>query len=51
MSTENVNNYKQKTFDNFGQLHTKEYKGTKRQIVRLQLNEKKSKEGQIRLMS
>ena len=35
----------------FGQLHTQEYKATKKQIVRLQLNEKKSKESQIRLMS
>ena len=52
MSTENVNNYKWKTFlDIFGQLHTQEYKATKKQIVRLQPNEKKSKGGQTRLMS
>ena len=39
MSTKNVNDYKQKTFrDIFGQLHTQEYKATKKQIVRLQLN-------------
>ena len=50
MSTKNVNNYKSKTFrDIFGQLHTQEYKGRKKQIVRLQLNEKKSKESQKRL--
>ena len=30
---------------------TQEYKATKRQIVRLQLNEKKLKENQTRLMS
>ena len=41
MSTKNVNNYKWKTFpDIFRQLH----KATKKQIVKLQLNEKKSKE-------
>ena len=52
MSTKNVNNYKLKTFrDIFGQLHTQEYKTTKKQIVRFQLNEKKSKESQTRLMS
>ena len=50
MSTKNVNNYKSKTFrDIFGQLHTQEYKATKKQIVKLQLNEKKSKEDQTRL--
>ena len=44
MSTKNVNNCKLKTFrDIFGQLHTQEYKTTKKQIVRFQLNEKKSK--------
>ena len=32
-----MNDYIQKTFrDNFGQLHTQEYKATKIQIVRLQ---------------
>ena len=47
-----MNNYKLKTFhDSFGQLHTQEYKATKKQIVRLQVNEKKSKESQVRLMS
>ena len=52
MSTKNVNNYKYKTFrDIFRQLHTQEYKTTKKQAVRLQLNEKKSKESQTRLMS
>ena len=45
MSTKNVNNY-----DTFGQLHTQEYKATKKQIVSLQLNEKKSKERQTRLI-
>ena len=40
MSTKSVNNYKEETFrDIFGQLHTQEYKATKKQIVRLQLNE------------
>ena len=33
------------------QLHTQEYKATKKQIVRLQLNEKKSKQSQTKLMS
>ena len=52
MSTKNVNNYKQKIFrDIFGQLLAQEYKATKKQIVRLQLNEKKSKGSQTRLMS
>ena len=37
--------------NNLGQLHTREYKATKKQIVRLQLNEKRSKENQKRLMS
>ena len=47
-----MNNYKLKTFhDSFGQLHAQEYKATKKQIVRLQVNEKKSKESQVRLMS
>ena len=47
-----MNNYKLKTFhDSFGQLPTQEYKATKKQIVRLQVNEKKSKESQVRLMS
>ena len=45
MSTKNLNNYKWKTVrDIFGQLHTQEYKATKKLIVRLQLNEKKSKD-------
>ena len=45
MSAENVNNYKQITFcDIFGQLHTQQYKVTKKKVVRFQLNEKKSKE-------
>ena len=35
----------------FGQMHTQEYKTTKKQIVRLQLNEKKSKESEKRLMN
>ena len=35
----------------FGQLHTQEYEATKKQTVRLQLNEKKSSESQKRLMS
>ena len=52
MSTENVNNYKLKTFcDIFGQLHTQEYKTTKKQIVRFQLNEEKLMESQARLIS
>ena len=52
MSTKNVNNYELKAFcDIFGQLHTQEYKTMKKQIVRFQLNEKKSKESQARLMS
>ena len=38
-------------FDIFGQLLTQEYKATKKQILRLQLNEKKSKESHKRLMS
>ena len=45
MSTINVNNY-----DTFGELHTQEYKATKKQIVSLQPNEKKSKERQKRLI-
>ena len=46
-----MNNYKWKTFrDIFGQLHTQGYNDMKKQIVRLQLNEKKSKESQTRLM-
>ena len=45
MCTKNVNNYKLKTVrDFFGQLHIYEYKSAEKQIVRLQLNEKKSKE-------
>ena len=34
----------------FGQLHTEKCKATENQIVKLQLNEKKSKESQTRLM-
>ena len=42
VSTKNVNNYKEKTFrDISGQLHTQKYKATQKQIVRLQLNQKK----------
>ena len=37
--------------DIFRQLLTQEYKATKQQIERLQLNEMKSKESQTRLMS
>ena len=45
-------NYKQKLFRGiFGQLHIHEYKAMKKQIVKLQLNEKNSKESQTRLMS
>ena len=55
ISTKKVNKYN-KIRDVLGQLHTKEYKATKKQVVRLQLNrnivdEKKSKESQTRLMS
>ena len=35
----------------FGQLHTQEFKATKKQVVRLQLNEKKWKKSQTWLMS
>ena len=52
MSTKNVNNYQWNTFhDIFGQLHTQEYKATKKKIVKLQPNENKSKEGQTKLMN
>ena len=52
MSTKNVNNYIWKTFCHiFGQLLRQEYEATKKQIMRLQLNQKKSKESQTRLMS
>ena len=51
MSTINVTNYKKTFHDIFGQLHTQEYKVTENQIVRLQLNEKNSKESQTRLMN
>ena len=44
ISNTNVKNYKFR--DIFGQLHKQEYKATKKQIVKLQLNEKKSKESQ-----
>ena len=37
--------------DILGQLHTQEYKATKKHVVRLQLNEKKLKESRTRLMS
>ena len=37
--------------DNCTHRSIKVYKATKKQIVRLQLNEKKSKESQTRLMS
>ena len=48
ISKKNANNYR--TFrDIFLKLH-KEYKGTKEEIVRLQLNEEKSKENET-LMS
>ena len=47
-----LNNYKENTFrDIFEQLHTQEYKPTKKEIMRLQLNEKKSKEIQTRSMN
>ena len=56
MNTKNVkkkNNYKQKAFrDIFGQPHTQEYKATKKKhIMKQQLNKKKSKESQTKLMS
>ena len=52
MSAENVNNYKQNTFLNiFGQLHTQQYKATKKKVRRFQPNEKKSKESKTILMS
>ena len=35
----------------FGQLYTQKYKAMEKQIVKLQLNEKKSQESQTRLMS
>ena len=37
--------------NNFGQLHTQELKSTKKQVLRLQLNEKTWKESQTWLMS
>ena len=37
--------------DIFGQLYNQEYKATKKQIERFQLNEKMSEESQARLMS
>ena len=47
-----MNNYKKKTFrDIFGQLHSQEYKATKKKIERLQLNAKKPKGSQTRLLS
>ena len=52
MSTKKMNNYKKKTFrDIFGQLHSQEYKATKKKIERLQLNAKKPKGSQTRLLS
>ena len=52
MSTKSLNNYKQNTFcDIFEQMHTQEYRATTKQTLRLQLNEKKSKESKTRLMS
>ena len=52
MSTKNVNDYELKGFrDTFGQLHTQEYETPKKQIVRFQLYQKKSKESQTRLIS
>ena len=47
-----MNNYQLKTFRGIlGLMHTQEYKAIKKQAVRLQLNEKKSKENETRLMS
>ena len=44
MSTKNVNNYKLKTFRNIvGQLHTQEYKTTKKQIVSVRLMKRSRK--------
>ena len=37
--------------NNFGQLHTQEFKARKKEIVRLKFNKKKSKESQKKLMS
>ena len=51
MNTKNMNICNNNNNYNFGQLHTQENKATKKQIVRLQLNEKKSKESQTKLMS
>ena len=52
MSTKKMNNYKKKTFrDIFGQLHSQEYKATKKKIERLQLNAKKPKGSQTLLLS
>ena len=51
MSTKSVNNYKGILCCFWITAHTQDYKTTKKQIVRLQLNEKKSKESQTRLMS
>ena len=53
MSTKNVHTYINvySSRDIFGHLQTQDHKATKKEIVRLQLNEKKSKESQIRLMS
>ena len=49
MSTKNVNNFKYKAFrDIFGQLHKAVMK---KEIVRLKLNIKKSKENQATLIS
>ena len=51
MSTKSVNNYKGILCCFWITAHTQDYKTTKKQIVRLQLNEKKLKESQTRLMS
>ena len=45
-NTKNIN-----IINNFGQLHTQEFKATKNQVVRIQLNEKKWKESQTFSMS
>ena len=52
MSINEVNSYKKKIFRYiFGQLHTQEYQVTKKEVVKLQLIGKKSKESHTRLMS
>ena len=48
MSPKNVNNYKLKTFrDIFGQLHTQEYKTTKKQIVSFSLMKRSQKKARV----